>query len=200
MEKNINKKIRFYQRTYLFLLASAFLLNCVCIIIVAHLAPRGVSLDFDYYGVIVGVLSILVTVLIGWNIYSVIDLKKIKEEQYSTLIKIQAENLQIKKGVLLSRAQIEEDFAIVCGPGVKERPYVISHTLKAIYLWAEIKEYEKANNCVKLVLLALAEPAIIKCSKQSQIDWISILKSTPNQQLIKGIENIYPLILKLDVY
>lgn len=200
MKKTINKKIRFYQITYLFLLISAFLLNCACIIIVAHLAPRGVSLDFDYYGIIVGVLSILVTVLIGWNIYSVVDLKRIKEEQYSTLMNIQAENQQIKRGVLLSRAQIEEDFAIICGSGVEERPYVISHTLKAIYLWAEIGEYDKANNCVNFIILALSEPTIIKCSKQNQTDWISLLKSVPNQQLIDGIENIYPLIMKIDVH
>lgn len=33
--------------------------------------------SFDYTGLIVGVLSLLVTVLIGWNIYSVIDTKSI---------------------------------------------------------------------------------------------------------------------------
>lgn len=35
---------------------------------------------FDYMGFIVGVLSLLVTVLLGWNIYSVIDLRNIKSE------------------------------------------------------------------------------------------------------------------------
>lgn len=35
---------------------------------------------FDYIGFIIGVLSLLVTVLIGWNIYSVIDLRNIKSE------------------------------------------------------------------------------------------------------------------------
>lgn len=32
--------------------------------------------DNDLFGVIIGVLSLLVTVLIGWNIYTVIDLKQ----------------------------------------------------------------------------------------------------------------------------
>lgn len=35
----------------------------------------------DYMGVIVGILSLLVTVLIGWNIYTVVDFNRIKEEQ-----------------------------------------------------------------------------------------------------------------------
>jgi hypothetical protein len=30
----------------------------------------------DYIGVIVGILSLLVTVLIGWNIYIALDIKK----------------------------------------------------------------------------------------------------------------------------
>ena len=34
----------------------------------------------DYMGVIVGILALLVTVLIGWNIYSVVDFNKKKEE------------------------------------------------------------------------------------------------------------------------
>lgn len=40
--------------------------------------PRVLSnqaLDFDYIGVIVGILSVLITILVGWNVFSVIDLK-----------------------------------------------------------------------------------------------------------------------------
>ena len=35
---------------------------------------------FDYLGLVVGILSLLVTVLIGWNIYSVIDLRGTKKK------------------------------------------------------------------------------------------------------------------------
>lgn len=41
---------------------------------------RSPDLSFDYQGVIVGVLSLLVTVLIGWNLYTLIDLKGIRKE------------------------------------------------------------------------------------------------------------------------
>ena len=43
--------------------------------------PRIGDVDLDYMGVIVGILSILVTVLIGWNIYTIVDFNKIKDEQ-----------------------------------------------------------------------------------------------------------------------
>lgn len=41
---------------------------------------RTKNLSMDYMGVIVGILSLLVTALLTWNIYTVIDTKNIKEE------------------------------------------------------------------------------------------------------------------------
>lgn len=45
--------------------------------------PRMGGVDLDYMGVIVGILSLLVTVLMAWNIYTVIDssgkIKRIEE-------------------------------------------------------------------------------------------------------------------------
>ncbi len=38
------------------------------------------DLSMDYMGVIVGILSLLVTSLLGWNIYSLIDVRRIKDE------------------------------------------------------------------------------------------------------------------------
>lgn len=47
------------------------------IAILCHLCPRIISdnnLGFDYIGIIVGILSLLVTFLIGWQIWSVIEI------------------------------------------------------------------------------------------------------------------------------
>ena len=44
------------------------------IILLAIRMPSSFDLDFDYYGVIIAILTIFVTVLIGWNIYSAVDM------------------------------------------------------------------------------------------------------------------------------
>ena len=44
------------------------ILLVVCYILLAVKFPTGCTLDFDYYGVIVGILSLLVTALIGWKL------------------------------------------------------------------------------------------------------------------------------------
>lgn len=49
------------------------------IVALCNTCPRLISEDepgFDYIGVIVGVLSLLVALLIGWNIYNALDLNK----------------------------------------------------------------------------------------------------------------------------
>lgn len=52
-------------------------LALVCsIVAICLIAPRKGELSFDYMGVIVGILSLLVTVLIGWNIATALNLKE----------------------------------------------------------------------------------------------------------------------------
>lgn len=43
-------------------------------------AWRSPELSFDYQGVVVGVLSLLVTVLIGWQIYTLFNIRSIQRK------------------------------------------------------------------------------------------------------------------------
>lgn len=52
----------------------SLLISIIAICIAGYRTPE---LGFDYQGVIVGILSLLVTILIGWQIYSMIDAKNI---------------------------------------------------------------------------------------------------------------------------
>ncbi len=46
------------------------------VIAISIAAYRSPNLGFDYQGVIVGILSLLVTILIGWQIYNALEIKK----------------------------------------------------------------------------------------------------------------------------
>lgn len=43
--------------------------------------PRSQEFNFDYLGLLVGIQSLIVTILIGWNIYCLVDLKGMRGEQ-----------------------------------------------------------------------------------------------------------------------
>ena len=72
---------------------SIFMLSCgvsivaliIAIVALCRTCPRTVSLSFDYLGVIIGVLSVLVTAVIGWNIYSILDIKGLRSENDSKI-------------------------------------------------------------------------------------------------------------------
>ena len=59
-----------------------FILSILAIILsilaICFSLPR-TELSFDYLGFITGILGVLVTVLIGWNIYAVIDFRQEKQ-------------------------------------------------------------------------------------------------------------------------
>lgn len=61
----------------------------------AIVSPRNKNLDFDYIGVIIGLLSLIVTLLIGWQIYSTINIKNmISKEVHENLKSFEKNSLQ----------------------------------------------------------------------------------------------------------
>ena len=62
--------------TYTMLIIN-FIIN---IILLCLTFPRSSGLGFDYIGVLIAIISLLVVVLLGWNIYTLIDVKSIKTE------------------------------------------------------------------------------------------------------------------------
>ena len=48
----------------------------LAIVAIAKVSPIQCDMDFDYYGAIIGVLSFLVTLLMGYQIYTVINVKE----------------------------------------------------------------------------------------------------------------------------
>ena len=61
---------------------------------------RTPELSFDYQGVIVGVLSLLVTVLIGWNIYTTIGIEnRISKFKYAVPISLCTSLAQLGKAL-----------------------------------------------------------------------------------------------------
>lgn len=88
--------------------------------------PSAPNLGMDYIGVIIGILSLLVTMLIGWQIYNVITVDKkidgkieqvskylsnnIKEINEETLEHIQKKNDQMEENVVMSFGLMRSEY------------------------------------------------------------------------------------------
>ena len=66
------------------------------IIALCNMVPRENS-EFDYLGLLVGILSLLVLFTVGWQIYTIIDTKSTIEEQNKALISIKDEYKKLNK-------------------------------------------------------------------------------------------------------
>lgn len=58
------------------LIIISILLIITNVLVLAVALPYQGNLRFDYYGAIVGILSLIVMVLVTWNIYTYIDIKE----------------------------------------------------------------------------------------------------------------------------
>ena len=84
MNKNSNILILIISTAALLISIAAIFISC------RQISP----LRFDYTEILVGALSLLVTVLVGWNIYALIDIKEMRKQIVNerTLMYYESEN------------------------------------------------------------------------------------------------------------
>ena len=181
---------------------------------------------------LVCVLSVLVTALIGFNVWSAINVKemitKISEESDEKINRMldefkdleqrinerlvrqrqlnnehfdnQARAIeQLSRTTMMSRAQIEEDFAVMLAfmPESDSYPQLIPHSIRAMDVWAALREYEKAKACVAFLKKYKQGAELFKVTKEEKQRWMSLLIGVPNQDEIQDIQEIYNLLLRL---
>lgn len=90
------------MRKYSLFIGLLVLSVCLSLIAISGILPR-TNLGFDYLGAIIGVISVMIAVLIGWNIYTVVDFN----EKAKTLTEVRNE---IKKFEETSEIQQHESW------------------------------------------------------------------------------------------
>lgn len=157
---------------------------------------RSPDLTFDYQGVIVGILSLLVTVILGWNIYTVIDIKNTRTEIYKlkelleNQIKHSNENTQlILRLEMLDLPEVLNAFAVNEQPNslivmFKEFYRIrngnnVAKTLARSYITQTLTSFIKRNNN------SLMEDLVAQLSESVKIeeveDFIHYLSSLPDE-------------------
>lgn len=70
----------------------------ISIIALCNAYPR--QLNFDYLGFLIGIIGLLTTILIGWQIYTVIDINRIRKD-------ISTKNANLSLAVQNSLAEVQ---------------------------------------------------------------------------------------------
>lgn len=121
---------------------------CFSIIAMCQSVPRFLSSDelqFDYIGAILGVLSILVTVLIGWNILNYMQfkdsMKKIAEDEVKSMT-------EDYKAVLNGLSMLNGKNAMLIGNSA----YLIDNSFDALQKLLECKNEELSKFAIDYVM------------------------------------------------
>lgn len=161
------------------------------------------NLGFDYMGVIVGVLSLLVTVLVGWNIFNTLEFKKeleqIKqqlEEKEKTLKELKEE---IDDNFEKYSCKGYETFAEI---GIEFAKISISNLLKdtkitaifyntirnivtAICFYAQAEKYNDADEAIE-TLVIIPKEEYNKLSPEKKNEIMNKINTIPNPNKLKN--------------
>lgn len=103
-------------------------------------------LEANWPGILVGILSVLVTVLIGWNISSLLDIKALAKEMEKRMKESKENEFQLGASMHSSLANIHSSqFELVKG---HEYFFLINET-RSIMFNSYLKNYEKCSQHIK---------------------------------------------------
>ena len=111
-------------------------------------APRSKTLDFDYIGVIIGLLSLIVTVLIGWQIYSTINIKNLISKEVDDKLK------GFEKGSL--QAIVNSQYVIIMrefkiNKVLGDYNKVVFNMATALYFASLVGNVDKMKFCISIL-------------------------------------------------
>lgn len=175
-------------------------------------AWRSPELSFDYQGVIVGVLSLLVTVILGWNIYTVIDIKNTRGEIHKLKGLLEKQIQQSNENTkLILRMEMIDSAEVLNAFTANEIPDSL------VVMFKEFHRIKNENGIAKMLAQSyitqsligfikknnnnITESLIIQLSERVKIeeveDFIHYLSSLPDERKPQLLDELFSLLHRL---
>lgn len=158
--------------------------------------PSSHRVDFDYQGLLVGILSLLVTVLIGWQIWLAFDLKGYDQKIDALHKKTVKENEKLKGETYMVLAN---NFLANVYPIRKNNDmyYFIIYSLYSIVYYSAGEDYKY---CVeKIGQLSVAPLEKLSISREDKERLVGIASLVANKEKINNYNSLLKWILSLPV-
>lgn len=186
----------------------ALALSIISICISAWRSPE---LSFDYQGVIVGVLSLLVTVILGWNIYTVIDIKNTRGEIHKLKGLLEKQIQQSNENTkLILRMEMIDSAEVLNAFTANEIPDSL------VVMFKEFHRIKNENGIAKMLAQSyitqsligfikknnnITESLIIQLSERVKIeeveDFIHYLSALPDERKPQLLDELFSLLRRL---
>ncbi|WP_417124932.1 hypothetical protein [Prevotella pectinovora] len=171
--------------------------------------PR-TEMSFDYLGFITGCLGFLVTVLLGWNIYTIFDFRQERQDlktyfdEQKQSVKAVGSDLRMTfmnqiANVSLLEKHISDVYSYLMGIN-KTVPlyfYYIHLTLGAIINSAQSENYDNCNVWVNELLAVIKEPEVIEMPITSKMSLLKSFTMICHSENIKRLDELHSVIARL---
>lgn len=181
------------------------LMPCVCVLsfVVSVIAlcfsiPKTDGLGFDYSGLLVGVLSFIVTLLIGWNIYTVIDIGKTRSEIANIA---NGASKDIQKGLALTEQSFWMCYNYLLthdDPAGLEYRFLY-HGIASVYHLSCAGELNTCNAVVDALLETLVRPQSISMSAFRKGELLKLLTKVQRTEAMPHFVFLVERVAKITV-
>lgn len=166
----------------------------VSIISLCNVYPR--ELGLDYLGLIVGILALITAILLGWNIYTIIDIKE-NYKRYSDILN-EVDFAQHKQIAYQEYTNWMIYHKLLTGKDPNGLEYsFLHHAASCLYHTSCIKEFDTCRAVVKGMDECLYNPMNIKMKKENIAILLSILQKVRHQEKIEGYSGILLKVLAI---
>ena len=168
----------------------SFVISIVALCIAAYRSPE---LGFDYLGLLVGIQAVLVTALIGWNIYAVLDLRSIKSELTDT--KEHALFNAEKNNALTAHAAGDVFYSLLVGavPFSFEYHYLYYRLSECLHL-SHIRNMDTCNSVVQSIFESIAAPERIRLTDLNRAELIALVARFEHKEEIQEYGRLVQLV------
>lgn len=179
------------------------------VIAISKTCYRTIDLGFDYLGVIVGSLAVMVTFLVAWNIYSVIDARSRIDEMQKEISeyekRYQSEISNVQKKVYKTQSDIcssavSSEIRLFDSLKDKVSTHMIINMVSAINYLSRAEEFDTANLYLEwyTVFLRGNKSSIDNTTdKELKNGVLSLLYEIPNRNKLEKFGEFEKLVLEL---
>lgn len=161
-------------------------------------AYRTDSLGFDYQGVIVGILALLVTVLIGWQIFMIFDIKRIKDD----VLNVNYENyIRSEKNLIEIQMSLSDFYLDLYTINSKRQigfSYLL-HSISAIIHQSRINDINSANAIIKRLISTIVDPSKVILRQIEYNSLLNLIYSIENKEGINDICTLLALVSRMTI-
>lgn len=163
------------------------------------------SMPVNSVEVIISTLSVLVTLLIGWNIYSVIDFNRKKDELIRQEQVIKSLAILVDEGLSKNAAVTEQSFSTIYLYLItKKEPmsleyWYINHALFAILRYSESRNFEVCNALIKMLMETVIDPPKIKIEKERLSEFLQITSQIKEKNKIENYTELVRIVSSLGI-